>query len=627
QQAGIFCYIRSMHPAFLFDKLNPQFFELKPVALDFGLVQKNWADPDIPASLRQLEQIRDSKGAIIRRETSFIKENKIDMIVGDIPHLAFLIAKQAGIPSVAVSNFDWHFIYRDIFPNTPRVRSLLNDISQAYKEATLALRLPFSSPESMNAFNHVIETPLLARIVPRNNPGLRQRLNISPEDKIVLLTFGGYDDNPIDMNSICSVPGFVILSQFQNCSLDRFRKVSKEEDFPQLLSSADVVITKTGYSTLAEVVQTGAYLICATRLGSPEDAILLNGLKNYSRKTILDFHQLPDVDWQKMLSALELSPARRFPVRNTEVAVNCLKAIPVKNPRYAVLDVGTNNIQMLWAEIIDGKIVTRHRASQVSALGKNMRNGKLTLAGITRTRRILTKFLKLAKAWTDKIIVTGTSCSRDAKNIKILTNWLQYKFGLDFRILTTEEEAHFSARYIAAEFSEHSEVITFDIGGGSVEFCYIINGEVKRSVSFRCGLRRMETLFGTNIKRQQVYMRDELAPLKNWKFSKLVLIGIGGTATSLAAISKKQIRYSPEDVHKSEISFEEIDKFVELFARSDNATIARMIPFEPLRSSLILSGTILVREIMSVFNHRTFQVSDHSLQYGVLWNELTNSLV
>ena len=39
---GIYCYIITNRPAHLFDYLNPQFYELHSVSLDFGIKQEKW---------------------------------------------------------------------------------------------------------------------------------------------------------------------------------------------------------------------------------------------------------------------------------------------------------------------------------------------------------------------------------------------------------------------------------------------------------------------------------------------------------------------------------------------------------------------------------------------------------
>ena len=45
------------------------------------------------------------------REAAALQETRVDLVVGDIPPLAFEAAGRAGIPSIALGNFTWDWIY------------------------------------------------------------------------------------------------------------------------------------------------------------------------------------------------------------------------------------------------------------------------------------------------------------------------------------------------------------------------------------------------------------------------------------------------------------------------------------------------------------------------------------
>ena len=73
--------------------------------------------------------------------------------------------------------------------------------------------------------------------------------------------------------------------------------------------------------------------------------------------------------------------------------------------KYAVLDVGTNNILFLIAELNYGKIKALHRKANISAMGKKMVDGYITDSAIKRTKTILSDNIKFARMVTDNIIV------------------------------------------------------------------------------------------------------------------------------------------------------------------------------------------------------------------------------
>ena len=85
---------------------------------------------------------------------------------------------------------------------------------------------------------------------------------------------------------------------------------------------------------------------------------------------------------------------------------------------YSVIDVGTNSILLLIAEKAENSWNVLHRDAQTSSLGKGMKDGFFTQDGIVRSQAILKDFINTSEQYhSDKIIITGTSASREAKNI------------------------------------------------------------------------------------------------------------------------------------------------------------------------------------------------------------------
>jgi hypothetical protein len=51
----------------------------------------------------------------IKEEKQFCKSHNINLIVSDMAPQPFIIAKELGLPSVAITNFTWHCIYSYLF--------------------------------------------------------------------------------------------------------------------------------------------------------------------------------------------------------------------------------------------------------------------------------------------------------------------------------------------------------------------------------------------------------------------------------------------------------------------------------------------------------------------------------
>ena len=75
-------------------------------------------------------------------ESAYLKAHDVNVVVGDIPPLAFVSAAMAGLPAVAIGNFTWDWIYEG-YPDAS-TRELARDIRRSYQTVTRVLRLPMA---------------------------------------------------------------------------------------------------------------------------------------------------------------------------------------------------------------------------------------------------------------------------------------------------------------------------------------------------------------------------------------------------------------------------------------------------------------------------------------------------
>jgi len=287
-----------------------------------------------------------------------------------------------------------------------------------------------------------------------------------------------------------------------------------------------------------------------------------------------------------------------------------------KDGDFSIIDVGTNNVLLLLARKKGKKIEILNRRTEVSALGKNMKGDLLTESAIRRTKNILNDYISLSKMFTENIIVAGTSCSRTAKNINLLSQWLLEKYNLKYLIISGEDEAFLNGLANIKEFKNYNEFLLFDIGGGSTEFTFIKNKKILESLSVDLGIRRLQNEYGSNLLIKESRTRELLQKLPIKK--KITLIGIGGTATSIAAVKHNLTEYNSKLIHKTTIFAKDLSAFYKRIMLLSKDQIAKIFPFEPERSDIILTGTMIVTEILNYFNVDEFIVSDRGFQFGFL---------
>ncbi|MBN1949330.1 MAG: hypothetical protein JW784_06270 [Candidatus Cloacimonetes bacterium] len=287
-------------------------------------------------------------------------------------------------------------------------------------------------------------------------------------------------------------------------------------------------------------------------------------------------------------------------------------------PLSAVLDVGTNNIQTLIASKNDGQITVFKRFFDTAALGRNMKSSHITRAGFNRAKSILRERIPFAGLFTSRIAVIGTSCSREAANINVLSDWLSRRFQLAYHIISGETEALWNALANLTEFPELQQMLLFDIGGGSTEFSLLQQGRIAGSLSLPLGIRRLQNSHPGSILNKRNEVRKMLHSLTGKFPGRPSLIGIGGTVTSLSALQYGISDFLSDEVHKTRISLRELDLLYRKISRLNRRQLAALLPVDPARSDIVLTGTMIVQEIMDYFKADSFLVSNRGLQFGFL---------
>jgi hypothetical protein len=225
------------------------------VEADTGITQIDSLTIDEDDTVRRAAAFYARFDAHVEREAAILRAANADLVIGDVPPLAFAAAARAGVRSVAVGNFTWDWIY-SIYPAFARAAAhVLPTIRQAYAMATCALRLPLHGGfEAMRAVTHDI--PFIARQSRRDRSETRQALGLDGERPIVLASFGAYGaDLPVDR----------LLQS------DRFALIDPRRDPPpgfvyqDLVAAADLVVSKPGYGIVSECVANQSALLYTSR--------------------------------------------------------------------------------------------------------------------------------------------------------------------------------------------------------------------------------------------------------------------------------------------------------------------------------------------------------------------------
>jgi exopolyphosphatase/guanosine-5'-triphosphate,3'-diphosphate pyrophosphatase len=169
--------------------------------------------------------------------------------------------------------------------------------------------------------------------------------------------------------------------------------------------------------------------------------------------------------------------------------------------RAAVIDVGSNSIKLLVAELgSDGRLaeVLSHTIEARISKGIGSENPRLSTEGMEGGIAAIAAIADDAKsAGADRVFAVATSAVRDASNGREFQEALRQRTGLELRVLTGTEEANLIARGLTTDPALVSlrNFHAYDLGGGSLECLSFAGRSVERSASLPLGCVRLTERF------------------------------------------------------------------------------------------------------------------------------------
>jgi hypothetical protein len=305
-----FCHIKTNAPEWLFNLNLSKNYRYNYLFHDIGVVQNDWITIDKETTLTAFSELWKDRRKIINRELKYIEKNNIDLIVADIPPLAFEIAQQAKVPGIAMGNFSWDWIYEPYVADLPKYNYIIPRIKEAYSQAQVLLRLPFAG--DMSAFKEIKDIPLVGRRAKLSKAEVRDKLSpkIDSQKPLIIIALRSEDLDRINRQKLEQIPEFQFAvfekkyAEFKNIA----HFSSNFLPFQELVHAADAVISKLGYGIVSECIINRTPLIFTSRIDFREYEVLKQGL---TEKGISQFIPLEDFlagNWRDYLTFIKNQP-------------------------------------------------------------------------------------------------------------------------------------------------------------------------------------------------------------------------------------------------------------------------------------------------------------------------------
>jgi exopolyphosphatase/guanosine-5'-triphosphate,3'-diphosphate pyrophosphatase len=310
-----------------------------------------------------------------------------------------------------------------------------------------------------------------------------------------------------------------------------------------------------------------------------------------------------------------------------------VRSNPTSPERMASIDIGTNTILLLIAEVGEGGLKPLLEKETVVRLGEGLqKKGILSEEAMDRGLQTLAQYLGQCQAMeVQKIFAAGTSALREAKNSEDFLRLAKEKFNLSIEVISGEEEAQLSFLAVANDLKNAKKsVLVVDVGGGSTEFILGKGGWIGQWVSLPLGSVR----FTEQFLRSDPVQEEEWERMKRKILDLFVkiprphepfsMVAVGGTATTLASVEQGLKEFVPEKIHHFLLKKEALGRQLFLF-RSKTSDERKKIPgLPPARADVILAGGAILYLAMEELECPFVLISSHGVRYGLLYKKISD---
>jgi exopolyphosphatase / guanosine-5'-triphosphate,3'-diphosphate pyrophosphatase len=299
--------------------------------------------------------------------------------------------------------------------------------------------------------------------------------------------------------------------------------------------------------------------------------------------------------------------------------------------KIAAIDIGSNSIHMVIAEVRDGHFEILDRAKEMVGLARGtLSAGRLSDESLEQGYQTIATFKRLAeKQGADPILAVATSAIREAENGGDLALRAWEELGLQIDVITGAEEARLI--FLAAQYSvdfRGERPLVVDVGGGSVEVIFGQESQLRWQESLKLGVVRLTERF----LRSDPPKKREIASLETFVHRSLeelftrtrreaptMIVGTSGTLLNLVAMAHAMGDGKvPETVHNRTIGPRDLERLRKLILESDTEKRARIPGLDRKRADLAPAGVILAQTLLEGFGVPELRACEWALREGIL---------
>jgi hypothetical protein len=291
--------VRSAVPySHLRSRINAPFNHLQSSG-DIGMVMSSALDIRIEDSRAAYRTFHTDWDKTIAEETRLLQELGANAVFSDVGYLPLAGAQRAGIPNVALCSLNWADIYQHCCGDD----AIAAQIHACYSNADAFLRATPGMP--MGNLNNLVPVAPIASVGTNRRDELNYRLQLSSEEKLVLVSMGGIDSRlPVDHWPRIEGVRWLVQNSWKVNNPDAIILESLSMNFSDLLSSCDALLCKPGYGSFVEAACSGTPVLYVDRPNWPETQALVEWLQQYGVCREISRKQLEEGDFANELTTI-----------------------------------------------------------------------------------------------------------------------------------------------------------------------------------------------------------------------------------------------------------------------------------------------------------------------------------
>ncbi len=288
-------------------------FHYHPHATDFGLVMHSPVQIDHDLSASGYASLYRDRYRLLEEETEWLAGLAPDLVLADAPWLPLAAARRLGIPAAGLCSLNWAGIYRHFYASGADGMAVFEWLRESYNQADCFLRPAPAMP--MPELENVRDIGPIAMQVPGRREALVERFGLPGDARLVLVALGGVGGRlPMEHWPRQPKVFYLVEAAWQVAREDAIAIQDTGLAFLDLLASADLVLGKCGYGTVAECAVNATPLLAIRREdGWPEDAPLSAWLQRHGRMAWITRQQAERGEFMEEMETLLESPAPEPP--------------------------------------------------------------------------------------------------------------------------------------------------------------------------------------------------------------------------------------------------------------------------------------------------------------------------